>query len=135
MDKKRLVKVIFIVVLLVLLAFVYRLIAMEYGFIVPCLFHEITGFYCPGCGITRMLFAILRLDFYQAFRYNALLFVALPFIGYCVFDYIIRFILNNENYFYRKISNRVWYFLLVIVLLFGILRNIPFFDFLTPTLI
>ena len=25
---------------------------------IPCLFYQITGFYCPGCGVTRMLFAL-----------------------------------------------------------------------------
>ena len=26
---------------------------------IPCLFHELTGFYCPGCGGTRAVLALV----------------------------------------------------------------------------
>ena len=44
---------------------------------IPCMFYKITGFHCPGCGITRLLFSLIKLDFYQAFRYNPLIFILL----------------------------------------------------------
>lgn len=39
----------------------------------PCLFHRVTGLNCPGCGGTRALSAMLRLDFATAFWYNPLI--------------------------------------------------------------
>ena len=36
----------------------------------PCLFREITGIPCIGCGLSRAWLAALRLDFYSAFRHH-----------------------------------------------------------------
>ena len=47
---------------------------------VPCMFHELTGLECPGCGITRMILALSRLDLKAAFRANAFLTVTLPYL-------------------------------------------------------
>lgn len=39
----------------------------------PCLFHEFTGLYCPGCGITRALHALVHGDVGQMLAMNPLL--------------------------------------------------------------
>lgn len=97
---------------------------------IPCLFYEITGYYCPGCGITRLLFSFLKLDFYQAFRYNPLIFILIIITG---IYWLVKFILKKFMNISIEIPNYVYYILLVIVIIFGILRNIPMFDFLSPT--
>lgn len=97
---------------------------------IPCLFYEITGYYCPGCGITRLLFSLLKLDFYQAFRYNPLVFILIIITGIYL---LVKFILKKFMNISIEIPNYVYYILLVIVIIFGILRNIPMFDFLSPT--
>ena len=97
---------------------------------IPCLFYEITGYYCPGCGITRLLFSLLKLDFYQAFRYNPLIFILIIITGIYL---LVKFILKKFMNISIEIPNYVYYILLVIVIIFGILRNIPMFDFLSPT--
>lgn len=38
----------------------------------PCLFRTLTGFYCPGCGMTRALHALVHLDLVTALRMNPL---------------------------------------------------------------
>ena len=131
--KKRIKFLLFIFLILSILIFFYRFLALNYNLFIPCLFYEFTGFYCPGCGITRLLFALVSLDFYQAFRYNSLLFIALPFIGYCFIDYIVKFIFFREDFLYKKVNSNVWYILLVIIVLYGVIRNIPMFEFLQPT--
>lgn len=45
---------------------------------VPCLIKTLTGFECPGCGITRALQSLLRGDFNHAWQHNPLLFFILP---------------------------------------------------------
>ena len=97
---------------------------------IPCLFYEITGYYCPGCGITRVLFSLLKLDFYQAFRYNPLIFILIIITGIYL---LVKFILKKFMNISIEIPNYVYYILLIIVIIFGILRNIPMFDFLSPT--
>jgi len=125
----------FISVILILLFGGYYFLSFKFNFSIPCVFHKITGFFCPGCGITRMLFSLLRLEFYQAFRYNNLLFISLPFVIFYFVDFIIKFLLYKNDYLYKKINNKVWYLLLIVTIVFGIMRNIPIFEFLQPTII
>ena len=119
----------FLIVLLLLI--IYLLISSYFHFYIPCPIKTITGFYCPGCGITRMLLSLLKLDFYGAFRYNPLLFILLPIGLYLYIDYLIR----KDKSLYKKIPEKVWYVVIVIFIIYGILRNIKAFDFLAPTTI
>lgn len=107
----------------------YYLLNLYTGFAIFCPFHKFTGLYCPGCGVTRMLFSLIKLDFYQAFRYNPLVFILL-IIG--IIYLLIKFILKKFNIII-KVPNYVWYILIMIVIIYGILRNIPEFDWLAPT--
>ena len=36
----------------------------------PCMVHKWTGYYCPGCGGTRAVRALLQGDFLQSFVYH-----------------------------------------------------------------
>ena len=61
---------------------------------IPCFFYKITNFYCPGCGFTRAVFALLHLNIYQALRYNVLIIIYIPLILYCIF---YKFILKRDS--------------------------------------
>ena len=111
-------------ILLIVYYFLNQTVYLE----IPCIFHKITGLYCPGCGITRMFFSLLNFKFYQAFRYNMLVFIML--FGY-IFIKIIEILTKHKINF----SNNFQISLLVITILFGILRNIDTFSFLLPTTI
>ena len=75
-----------------------------------------------------MFFSLLKLDFYQAFRYNPLVYIM--FVVYVSIK--IYELINKEKV---KIPEKVYYVLLVVVIIYGIIRNIPLFDFLQPTVI
>jgi hypothetical protein len=46
------------------------------GFPTPiCVFHEVTGFACPGCGATRCVRHLLRGDLVAAFLMNPMVFI------------------------------------------------------------
>ena len=115
-------------IFLFFLFIIYYLLNKKIGIGIPCVFHELTGLYCPGCGITRLLFSLLELNFFQAFRSNPLVFILLILI---ILYLILKLILKRFNV-NLTIPNYIYYFLLIIVILFGILRNIPGFEFLTP---
>ena len=91
------------------------------GTAVPCLFHSLTGIECPGCGITRMLLALTRLDLRTALSANAFLFVTLPYLvillGYSTDKWV-----RNEKAGPKAEASAAVYCIGLIV--FGILRNI-----------
>ena len=115
-----------LILLLISFLIIFSFLNKVFNFTIPCLFHEITNLYCPGCGITRMFLALFKLDFYQAFRYNPLVFILLILS-------IVYFLVKKIGKLNFKLPNYIYYYLLFIVIIYGILRNIPLFSFLAPT--
>jgi hypothetical protein len=78
-----------------------------------CAFHKLTGLYCPGCGSTRAIHALLHGDVASAARFNILAVCGLPALGLIVL--------------WRRaaIHPVVGWTALGVAVLFGILRNIP----------
>lgn len=114
-------------------------LVLGYGFFylftghgLPCIFHELTGLFCPGCGVSRMIISFIKLDFYQSFRYNPLIFVIGPVVGLI---FLLEFIYYSKNKCYFKLPKGLYIALIVLVLAFGIIRNIPFFSYLIPTVV
>ena len=60
---------------------IYGIWILITGRYIPCLFNELTGLECPGCGVSHMAMALFRLDFREAFEYNPFLFVIIPIIA------------------------------------------------------
>jgi hypothetical protein len=95
------------------------------GPILPCIFNKITKLYCPGCGMTRAINSILRLRFYQALRFNSLIFIIPPLM-------VLYFLTYKK---YKNFGKILIVLMIIISLGYGILRNIPSFDFLAPTIV
>lgn len=93
-----------------------------------CPFYKITNLYCPGCGITRMCLSIFKGDFHQAFRYNPLLFTLIPVAIFFMINHFTAYKLMKKS-----TQEKLYIALIVILVLFGILRNIPYFSYLQPT--
>lgn len=124
-------KKITITIILLISLIAYLLLGNYFHIYIHCPIKAITGLYCPGCGITRMLLSIIQLDFYQAFRYNPLLFITLPIF----IIFFLNALITKREPLYNKISNKVWTIIIIIFIAYGILRNIPFFDYLAPTIL
>lgn len=51
----------------------YRYLRVRLSFpLLPCLLHAFTGYYCPGCGGTRAVYALLHLQVWRSFCYHPL---------------------------------------------------------------
>ena len=133
MDKNRLKQVLLCVIGLFAFALGYYIFNRLTGIGIPCIFHELLGIYCPGCGLSRMFFSIFELNFYQAFRYNPMWFCSLPFLGAVGIDFLIAFLYNKEPKFAKKIPIAVWVIIMVLFIAFGIARNTEPFAYLAPT--
>ena len=64
---------------------------------IPCPFFALTGLQCPSCGGTRMVEALLRLDFSAALAFNPFLMAALPFLALLFFLFGIRYIRTGRR--------------------------------------
>ncbi len=91
-----------------------------------------TGFYCAGCGTSRMLEALLRGDLAAAFRQNQLLFVVLPLTGCYLLAEAVRYVRKKPPLWKKKGMAAVFLAVLAASALFAVARNLPGFDFLRP---
>lgn len=89
-----------------------------------CLFHTATGLWCPGCGALRAMHQLLHGHLVAALRFNALFVLLLP----ALFLLALRSLMAA---FAGKPMNPgvrpAWLWLaLCVILVFGVLRNLPF---------
>ncbi len=128
--KKERSKRIFNIFLLLLLGVIYLLITKCTRISISCPIYSITGLYCPGCGISRLIIHISQGQFYMAFRSNMAIFILSPMLMYLLFKYIFGYI-NNKNKITR-IDMYIVYFCIIVLVLFMIFRNITYFSYLQP---
>jgi hypothetical protein len=112
------------------LAVVYCFNPSVYHIYPVCQFHRLTGLNCPGCGGTRALFALLHGDVTAALRDNALAVCGLA-AGAARGAWFglnrLRHRANGPFFPPRLILP-----FLVVLGVFGVLRNLPAFAFLSP---
>src|SRR5580704_5941185 len=103
------------------------------GLFPPCPLHYFTGLYCPGCGSLRALHQLLHGNLRAAWAMNPLTIVLLPFLSYGLISSVLFEIRGRglPQPFLRAAWIRA---LCVVIVLFGILRNLPLhpFDWLAP---
>lgn len=87
---------------------------------------------CPGCGGTRMVESLLKLQLYQAFRFNPFLFITVPFLIILYLRESYLFITMGE---FSHWIDKVLISYTLAFIFFGFLRNLDLFFWLTPTLI
>lgn len=121
--KKRTFKLFTATIVLIVAGILYYFLNKYTGFAIPCVFNLVTGLQCPGCGITRMLFSLLRLDFANAFYYNPAIMISLPLLIVLATAILIEYIKNGKM-LNKKWSNICFYFLIAYFIIFAILRNL-----------
>lgn len=94
----------------------------------PCFFKEVTHLYCPGCGGTRSVIALLHLDIKRAFLCNpTVVYVAIMFL-WCMLGTVIWKLTGKKI---KAMQPQLWMLILGVVLFFGfaIIRNIMVYKF------
>ena len=99
----------------------------------PCLLHRITGFHCPGCGVTRAAHSLMHGAFGVAARNNLLFVCSLPWMGYWILPRLHSWF-QGSPLPSISVPPRGAAWALLVLALFGILRNFPFepFRWLAP---
>ncbi len=86
-----------------------------------CLFYEMTGYYCPGCGNTRAVLALLQGHILRAFGYNPMIPVLAMVLLACYGERVFAAFGKQVHLFPR--SWAWFYFLLGAILAYDVLRN------------
>ena len=95
-----------------------------------CLFHELTGWNCPGCGGTRAVYALLHGNFALAVKDNALFVVLLAAATGRGIWFAVKKIRRQPVGTFVPV--RVLWAALAMAAVFTVLRNLPAFAFLSP---
>lgn len=127
----RLLKVLKPSVILLALGILYITVHRATGFHLSCPFYGLTGLYCPGCGVSRMLLDLLELDIASAFSANCVLFVMTPFIFAIGLKYILRYIISGKKEI-TPFDNRLSYAAVAVLIVFAVVRNAYHLDILIP---
>ena len=96
-KKNRVRKIIYRDSIILLAGILYAVFVRLTGLAVPCIFRVLTGWQCPGCGITRACLSLLKGEIRTSFSYNPFLYIAGP----CIIYLIVR---GDLNYIKRHIS-------------------------------
>jgi len=100
------------------------------GITLKCQTYELTGLYCPGCGETRSLHALLHGRILDAFDYNLLFPFVVVVVGW-FFLVGLTTLICRKRVMWIPERFPVWIAVLlgVIIVLFTVLRNIPVWPF------
>lgn len=69
-----------------------------------CIFLQLTGWKCPGCGSQRALHSLLHLDIAKAWRYNAMLVAAIPVVSVMFLSQVTK---RKMPRLYNSLNGRV----------------------------
>ena len=103
---------------------------VTHGFYPVCMFHQLTGLYCPGCGGTRSAYALLHGNIALALKDNALFVIVLAAAGARGIWFAAKTIWRQPVGNFVPVG--VLWAALSIAAVFTVLRNLPAFAFLSP---
>lgn len=98
------------------------------GFFPVCPLLQLTGFACPGCGLTRGFHALFHGDILTALDYNALIPLFAVIFGFFYVSMILVAVRGRAFPNWVLSLKAIWG-MLVLLIVFGILRNLPIYPF------
>jgi Protein of unknown function (DUF2752). len=109
-------------------AFVWYFEPTKYGFFPQCPLFTVTGFACPGCGLTRGFHALFHGDIVTALGFNALIPLFVLLFG-SLFLSLVYVVVRGKPFPRWSVSLPVIWGMFVLLIGFGIVRNIPAYPF------
>ena len=89
----------------------------------PCFFKEVTHFYCPACGGTRSVIALLHLDIERAFLCNpTVVYTGVMFL-WCIAGWMVKKLTSREM---KSMKPRLWMLIFGACIFFGYAVEISF---------
>ena len=95
------------------------------GGFLPCPFHAVTGLWCPGCGMTRGMHALLHGQVRAALGFNLLLVAVVPLAIYGWFNWLDLRPAGRRLPRLTAVPSQVWTVAVVFAFAFGVARNLP----------
>ncbi|MDD2961096.1 MAG: DUF2752 domain-containing protein [Muribaculaceae bacterium] len=105
-----------------IILFYYFFNPAESNFMPRCIFHELTGYKCMGCGVQRALYHTLHGNFYEAVKMNFGLLVSIPVIFLYLFSEYNR--VRFSRLFFALHSMPAIIALIILVVAWTVIRNI-----------
>jgi hypothetical protein len=90
----------------------------------PCMFHTVTGFYCPGCGGTRAVFALLRGKLLQSFLYHPIVLYTVILGGWFMLSQTIERVSGRKRPWGMRFHEGYLWTALVIILAQCLIKNL-----------
>ncbi len=90
-----------------------------------CVFLETFSLYCPGCGGSRSLNALLNFNLFKSFIYYPAIPITAAIIFYC--DARILISTLKGDYKIRGIKNQIFLIIPIVIILNFLIRNILLF--------
>jgi hypothetical protein len=104
----------------------------ESGHYPTCPFLAVTGWFCPGCGSLRTVHALAHGDLATAWDRNPLAVLLVPFVLVAWGAWGLRILGRRAWHPSRIRAGWIWG-LLVVVLVYWVVRNVPGWTWLSPS--
>ena len=98
------------------------------NFLPVCPLFALTGFACPGCGLTRGFHALFHGDVLTALDFNALIPIWVVIFGYVFVSMVLLAVRGRGLPMWPTRPRFLWTFMIAL-LVFGVLRNLPIYPF------
>ena len=99
------------------------------SYLPPCVFHVLTGLYCPGCGGTRAVVALLDAHVVKSFFYYPMVPYAAIVCGWFLISQTIERV--SRGHFPIGLHFRTWYLWIALLLILGncLIKNVALVAF------
>lgn len=100
----------------------------DVNFFPKCPLYITTGIYCPGCGSQRATHQLLQFNLLGVLQQNVLYFIGILVLGYHGVITLLNLYFKKHiyNYIYHPKTSII---IFVIIIIYWILRNIPYYPF------